>query len=454
VKLSIIGTGYVGLISGVCFAEMGVTVTCVDTVQAKVDLINAGTSPLYEPGLEAMLQKNLAAGRLHATTDILTAVQESDISLIAVGTPFVGDATDLSYIRGVATDIGRALATKDGYHVVAVKSTVPPGTTDEVVLPLLTEFSGKTPGEDFGVGMNPEFLREGAAVYDFLNPDRIVIGGMDGRTIGVLNDLYHVFPDVDVLTTNNRTAEMIKYTSNSLLATLISFSNEIANICSRTPGVDVTEVMAGVHLDKRFNPILPDGSRVNPQALSYLKAGCGFGGSCFPKDVKSLIAYARSLGVTPRLLESVIAINQDQPMKIIELLSRHLPSLRGRTVTVLGLAFKPETDDMRESPSIPVIRHLVGEGCTVKAYDPIVKDGAKGLFGDGAVTYPSSLADALAGADAIILITPSQELDTLPSLVSAICPSAVVIDGRRVLYPKDYPRYEGIGMASSGEGRL
>mgnify|MGYP001369267249 CR=1 FL=1 len=262
-KISIIGTGYVGLVTGVCFAEKGHDVVCVDVDQTKVDLINAGTPPIFERGLEDLLRKNIKKG-LRATTDLRKAVHETQISMIAVGTPFDGQRIDLSYIKMVSRQIGEALKGKQSYHLVVVKSTVVPGTTDDVVLPILEEASGKRAGEAFGVGMNPEFLTEGEAVSDFMSPDRIVLGGNDQASIDLQAALYAEFPGVDVLRTNNKTAEMIKYTSNALLATMISFANEMGNFCAAVKNVDIVDVLKGVHLSRYLKVQLPTGETVLP----------------------------------------------------------------------------------------------------------------------------------------------------------------------------------------------
>uniref|UniRef100_UPI001ABBA0F2 nucleotide sugar dehydrogenase n=1 Tax=Aetokthonos hydrillicola TaxID=1550245 RepID=UPI001ABBA0F2 len=267
-KISIVGTGYVGLVSGACLAELGHEVVCVDLDPSKIEMIASKHPPIYERGLQELLDRNVPA-RLTATTDLRKAVLESELSMIAVGTPFDGTLIDLKYIRQVAADIGKVLREKAGYHMVVVKSTVVPGTTAEVVLPILEQYSGKKAGKDFGVGMNPEFLREGEAIEDFMHPDRIVLGGIDDRSIDTLDRLYSVFNGVDLVRADPRTAEMIKYTANSLLATLISFSNEIANLCT-VQKVDVADVMKGVHLDRRFSPILENAERIKPGFISYL----------------------------------------------------------------------------------------------------------------------------------------------------------------------------------------
>jgi UDPglucose 6-dehydrogenase/GDP-mannose 6-dehydrogenase len=444
-KISIVGCGYVGLVSGVCLAEMGHEVVCVDVDQGKVDRINRGEPPIHEEGLGELLQRNLKSS-FRATTDLRTALLETTLTIIAVGTPFEGDEIDLRFIREAAQQIGAVLKDKSEYHVVIVKSTVVPGTTDNVVTPLLEKASGKKCGKDFGVGMNPEFLREGDAVRDFLSPDRIVLGAGDDRAAGFLEDLYRPFRGVDKLRTNPRTAETIKYAANSLLATMISFSNEIANLCSAVGGVDVVEVMRGVHLDKRLSPILSDGQRIKPNFLTYLEAGCGFGGSCFPKDLKALVAFGERAGSPMRLLRAVVDVNHAQPQQMLALLKRHFPKLQGIRITVLGLAFKPGTDDVRESPAIPIIRELVRQQAEVTAYDPIVKQGDPAIFGSEAIRCMCSLEESLRNAQGVLLLTRWPEFKDLPRLLSDLPEAPVVIDGRRLLEPSSVARYEGIGL--------
>jgi UDPglucose 6-dehydrogenase len=444
-RVSVIGTGYVGLVSGVCLAETGHSVTCVDIDPAKVEKINRAIPPIYEKGLEVLLKKN-AGTRLFASTDLREAVLESDVSLIAVGTPFDGSAIDLKYIREVARQIGEVLKDKGSYHVVVVKSTVVPGTTDDVVLPILEEASGKKAGKDFGVGMNPEFLREGEAVDDFMFPDRIVLGGIDRRTQDVMAQLYEVFPNVDKIKTSPKTAEMIKYTANSLLATMISFSNEIGNLCAALGGIDVVDVMRGVHLDKRLTPILDSGERIVPVFTTYLEAGCGFGGSCFPKDVKALIVHGQDRGQPMQLLDAVVAINERQPQQILDILSRRLKDVGASRIGILGLAFKPGTDDMRESPSIPIVRELQKLGAQLKAYDPVAKTEATHLFGHENIQYTDSLEETVAGVDAVVLLTRWPEFRRVAELLKKLGQSPLVIDGRRMLDKNEFEHYEGIGL--------
>lgn len=444
-KVSVVGTGYVGLVSGTCLAEKGHQVTCVDIDQAKVDQINQGIPPIYEAGLEEMLKANVGT-RLKATTDLRDAVMNSEISLIAVGTPFRGDEIDLTFIKTVARQIGEVLKDKDTYHVVVVKSTVVPGTTDEVVLSILEEASGKKAGADFGVGMNPEFLKEGEAIPDFMYPDRIVLGGIDEKTLGVMREMYAVFEGVDQLETNCKTAEMIKYTANSLLATMISFANEIGNLCAAIGGVDVTEVTKGVHLDKRLTPILPSGERIIPTFTTYIEAGCGFGGSCFPKDVKALNAYGAKKGLPMQLLNSVIDVNAVQYKQVMERLHKHFPSLDAVRVAVLGLAFKPGTDDMRESPAIPIVQELLAGSAKVKAFDPVATHEAQKLFENQPIQYCETVADTIADVDVVLLLTRWNDFNALPELLKDMDNQPLVIDGRRMLDKTAFQRYEGIGL--------
>jgi UDPglucose 6-dehydrogenase/GDP-mannose 6-dehydrogenase len=442
-RISVIGTGYVGLVSGACFAEIGHDCVCVDVDASKVERINRGDAPIHENGLDALLQRHVGT-RLRASTDLRAAVLESSITFIAVGTPFDGTRIDLSYVREAARQIGTALRNKPGFHTVVVKSTVVPGTTDDVVAVELERASGKRAGVDFGVGMNPEFLTEGVAVDDFMRPDRIVIGGTDARAIAAQREVYAAFATTPTLETNNKTAEMIKYTSNSVLAAMISFSNEIGNLCDALGGVDVADVMRGVHLARYFTTTLADGQRVRAPISSFLWAGCGYGGSCLPKDTKALSAHGAAHGAPMPLLDAVIATNLSQPQRMLALLRRHFPELRGLRVAVLGLAFKEDTDDMRESPAIPIVRQLVEQGAQVTAYDPIAADAARKVLPDG-VRYVQSLEQALQQVDAALLVTRWGDFQRVPALLKGRADAPVVIDGRRVIEPASVPRYEGVG---------
>jgi UDPglucose 6-dehydrogenase/GDP-mannose 6-dehydrogenase len=437
----------------------------VDIDRAKVDMINRGVPPIHERGLPELLRRH-AGHTLRATADLESAVLGSDLTFIATGTPFDGSEIDLRYVRQAASQVGAALKKKPGYHAVVVKSTVVPGTTDGVVLPLLEQASGKRAGAGFGVGNNPEFLSEGEAVADFMQPDRIVLGGMDERTQGALAEAYAPFgDDVPRLRTNNRTAEMIKYASNAFQATCISFSNEIGNLCAALGGIDVTDVMAGVHLMKELNPyggassqapLAPGGSpgfsspRVRATITNFLSAGCGFGGSCFPKDVKTLVAHAKRSNVPMRVLQTVLDVNAQQPGKLIDLLKHHLGNLKGESISVLGLAFKPNTDDMRESPSIPVVNALLAEGAVVTAYDPAANAEARKVLGDR-IRYAVDLPSAIERASAIVIVTRWDEFKALPKLLAGRRDAPLVVDGRRMLDKRSVPRYAGIGWSEPGE---
>jgi len=447
-KISIIGSGYVGLVSGACLASVGHQVVCVDMDDDRVQTINRGISPIHEEGLEDLL-KNPSEGSLKATTDLAAAIEQTEVSLVAVGTPFDGQEIDLSQIENAVAQIGRTIRNLDRYHTVIVKSTVVPGTTDGVVKEILENESGKIAGPDFGLGMNPEFLREGSAVADFMNPDRIVMGGVDERTIAVQGEIYSPFGHVDWVETNNRTAEMIKYTSNSLLATLISFSNEMANLCSVLPGVDVAEVLTGVKLDRRFSPIGKDGVRLSPGFNDYLEAGCGFGGSCFPKDVKALVAFGSQMGRPMSILESVIQINNSQPLEVLKILQNKMDGIAGKKIAVLGLAFKPGTDDLRESPSIPLTNALLEAGADIVAFDPVVKKTGCGGLIDGDFQMMDSLEESVSDADAVVLMTRWPEFHRLPGILATMNPDVLLLDGRRMLDKGEHLNYAGIGIGET-----
>jgi len=424
-KISVIGSGYVGSVTAACFAEAGHEIVCVDIDEKKVEQINAGIPPIYEEGLGDLLRK-YAGKKLIATIDYEFAVRETDISFICVGTPSAEDGSiDLSIVRAAATNIGEALAKKKGYHVVVVKSTVVPETTEKFVLPVLEEASGKTAGKDFGVAMNPEFLREGKAVHDFMHPDKMVIGAIDRKSGDLISELYRKF-ECEVIRTNPATAEMIKYANNSLLATKISFANEIGNICKKL-GIDTYEVMAAVGKDFRISP-------------RFLNSGAGFGGSCFPKDVKALIGKAKAIGYSPILLESVIAVNEKQPLLMTEILIRKIGNLAGKKIAVLGLAFKNETDDIRESRAISVIAELLRLGAKISAYDPMAIENMKRVF--PTIEYSGKAEDALKGADACLVMTEWDEFRQLES-ESENMKEKIVIDGRRVIEAKNID-YEGL----------
>ena len=446
-RISIVGTGYVGLVTGACFAERGHQVICVDVDPAKVNWINSRKAPIHEIGLKEMLERTVGK-TLSASNDLAGAVAQTDITFIAVGTPAAGGKIDLSYVEKAAEEIGAAIAHKASFHTVVVKSTVVPGTTNGVVRRAVERTSGKKAGSDFGLGMNPEFLTEGTAVADFTNPDRIVVGGVNQPSIDVIRSVYESFPDTPTILTNTETAEMIKYASNAVLATLISFSNEIGRLCTKVGNVDIADVMSGVHAATYFNVKTTDGHQHRAGITSFLQAGCGYGGSCLPKDVTALVGQASSLNLEMPLLSSVLQINKTQPEQLLALIRAHYPSLKGLSVAILGLAFKPDTDDVRESPAFPIIRTLRAEGATVVAYDPVAKpDTHPDMAG---VRVASSLTEAVKSADVVVHVTRWDEFRTLPEVLRQLGRKPLVVDGRRNLGPGDYERYEGVGRRVAG----
>ncbi len=410
-NVSIIGTGYVGLVSGACLAALGHRVVCVDQIPERVELIGQGKAPFHEPGLETLVPEMVGNGALSATTDLAAAVRRTDVTLIAVGTPDKGGRIDLSYIEAAALSIGEALRDKDAYHVVGVKSTVVPGTTDGVVRAAVERGSGKPMGAGFGLVMNPEFLREGTAIEDFMEPDRIVIGASDPKSAEVFSRLYEIF-DCPKPVVSLRNAEFIKYASNALLATMVSFSNELATMCEATPGADAEIIMDGLHLDKRLSPIV-NGERVRPGILSYLRPSSGYGGSCLPKDIAALRAYARERNIPAPLLNAVAEVNDRRTDAVLDLAECRIGGLQGSKVGMLGLAFKAGTDDLRHSPAVVLVDGLLERGAEVTVYDPVATDLARSIFSDK-VSYASTALDALAQSDIAVIGTgwPEwQELD-------------------------------------------
>ncbi len=442
-KVSVVGTGYVGLVTGVCLAERGHSVLCIDVDPDKVAMINAARAPIHERGLPELLRRHAGKG-LRATTDLKAAVAATELTFIAVGTPAADGRIDLQYVERAATGIGAVLRESSGYHTIIVKSTVIPGTTTGVVRRALETASGKQAGREFGLGMNPEFLTEGTAIEDFMNPDRLVFGGIDARTHGVLEELYRSFDAaVPRITTNPTTAEMIKYASNAVLATMISFSNEIARLCSAVGGVDAVEVMQGVH-EAGYFTARRGAERSTAGITAFLLPGCGFGGSCLPKDVAALVAQGQGLALRLALLQSVLDINRGQADEVMKLIGRHYPALHEVKVTTLGIAFKPDTDDVRESPAFPIIARLRAAGAQVTAYDPVARPtGHADLAG---VSLASSLDEAVAGAEIVVLVTRWPEFAGLAEVLRKMARRPLVVDGRRMLDPAAFARYEGIGL--------
>ena len=418
-NIAIIGTGYVGLVSGACFAEMGVNVTCVDVDKQKVDNLANGVVPIYEPNLTDMVIKNHSAGRLHFSTDLKSCLSDVEVLFCAVGTPPDEDgAADLRYVLDVARTVGQNI---DKYILFVTKSTVPVGTARKVKAVIAEELSRRGVDVEFDVASNPEFLKEGAAIKDFMSPDRIVVGTESQRARQIMDKLYKPFTlnHYRMIYTDIPSAEMIKYASNAMLATRISFMNEIANLCDLV-GADVNMVRQGIGSDSRIGN-------------KFLYPGCGYGGSCFPKDVKALIRTASDNGYVMSILQAVENVNNRQKSILFDKLCLVFDGdIKDKTIAVWGLAFKPETDDMREAPSLVVIDKLLAAGCSVKVYDPIAMDECRRRIGNS-VMYADNMYDAAEGADAILLITEWKEF-RMPSWsrVRQIMKTPVIIDGRNI----------------------
>ncbi|MEM1291435.1 MAG: UDP-glucose/GDP-mannose dehydrogenase family protein [Cyanobacteria bacterium P01_H01_bin.162] len=459
-RVCVIGTGYVGLVTGVCLSHIGHDVICVDNNEEKVKLMQSGQSPIYEPGLSDLMKSSMEAGHLHFTSDLAAGVEHGEILFIAVGTPPLPTGeSDTRYVEAVARGIGAHL--NGGYKVIVNKSTVPIGSGDWVrmiVMDGITERkktlvgagapapAGEEIQADFDVVSNPEFLREGSAVYDTFNPDRIVLGSNNPKAIQKMKELYaplvdrkfsdnESLPPVPVVVTDLSSAEMVKYASNAFLATKISFINEVANICDRV-GADVTQVAMGIGLDSRIGH-------------KFLQAGIGWGGSCFPKDVLALLHTADDYGYEADLLKATVSVNQHQRTIALEKLQQELKILKGKTIGLLGLTFKPDTDDMRDAPSLTLIEQLNRLGAKVKAYDPIVSQSGlrDGLSGVIVETDPDRLAD---GCDALVLVTDWKQFKDLDyAKMAGLMNSPIVIDGRNFLPQAQMEewgfRYLGIG---------
>jgi UDPglucose 6-dehydrogenase/GDP-mannose 6-dehydrogenase len=445
-NVCIIGTGYVGMVTGVCLAAKGHEVSCVDVRPEVVRKLNAGVPHIHEDGLKPLLAEGLQTGRLRATDSLPQALGRAQLVMIAVGTPSVDGRMDLASIRQAASQVGTLLPRLDRFLSVVVKSTVLPGTTDTVVRQTLEQHSRMTLG-DFGLGMNPEFLREGRAVQDFMEPDRIVFGHEDPQTLSLLEELYAPW-DCDKVRVNSRTAEMAKYVSNCLLATQISTVNELANLAAALGAVDIMQVMEVIHLDRRWNPILPGVGRVRPDILTYLVPGCGFGGSCFPKDVQALRTQGREFGLRMTLLQSVLDINEAQPLQVAAILKQHFESLRDLHILVLGLAFKPGTDDVRESPARPIIAGLLNEGARISSHDPVAATAAGKAWPELPLGIVCEWEAALAAADAVCIVTPWPEYRRLRAPENLAClRGKCLFDARRMLQPSEF---EGVTYLTIG----
>jgi UDPglucose 6-dehydrogenase len=416
-KIAIVGTGYVGLVAGACFAESGNDVVCVDKDESKVRMLRAGKMPIYEPGLEELVRRNRHENRLTFTTLLPKAVRASTTVFIAVGTPQGEDGSaDLQHVLNVAREIARAM---NGYKVIVDKSTVPVGTSGRV-----REVIRRETTHPFSVVSNPEFLKQGAAIDDFMRPDRVVIGAEDPRARDIMQELYEPFTrtGAPIMMMDCASAELSKYAANAMLATRISFMNEVANVCELV-GADVDEVRHAIGSDKRIGS-------------SFLFPGIGYGGSCFPKDVKAMVHFASQKDYDFKILKAVEQVNTQQKTRLVARMKAHFGSLKGKTVAVWGLAFKPRTDDMREAPSIPLIKALLAEGADVQAYDPEATKVAKGIFGSK-VTFTAKNYDALRGADCLVIVTEWSEFRR-PDFekMRKLLRSPVIFDGRNLFTPE------------------
>ncbi|MBO9316369.1 MAG: UDP-glucose/GDP-mannose dehydrogenase family protein [Chloroflexus sp.] len=431
-NICVVGTGYVGLTTGVCFADLGHSVTCIEIDLHKLELLRSGKSPIFEPGLEEMQERNMRAGRLRFTDDYAVGIPDAEFIFITVGTPMAEDGSaDLTYVKAAARSIGQHLRSGS---IIIDKSTVPVGTGD-LVENIIAEHAG--PDVKFDVVSNPEFLREGSALSDFFKPDRIVLGAKNREAAQRVAALHETL-GAPIIITDLRTAEMIKYASNAFLATRISFINEIAQICERL-GADVREVARGMGADKRIGP-------------HFLEAGVGYGGSCFPKDVLALYHMAASAGCHPQLLQAVMDINSDARKRFVKKVETVLGSLEGRLIGVLGLSFKPNTDDMREAPSVDIINALLKKGARVKAYDPVAMPRAEELL--PTVTFTATAYDVAKDADALLLVTEWNEFKQLDwHRIKRYMRQPVVIDGRNLYDPREMRQlgfiYWGVGRGEA-----
>lgn len=444
-KISIIGTGFIGLVSAACFAKKGFETYASSMSKENIDIINRGEPPFFEDSLAELLKEAVGSGKLKGVFGREKAILNSDVSFLCVGTPMREDkSADLRFIEESSQAIGEALAKKDSYHLIVDRSTIVPGTTRNIIVKNLEDSSGKQAGMDFGVCMNPEFLREGESIYDTLNPDRIVIGEYDERSGDELEALYLAFfADREegcppIMRTNLETAEVVKYVNNCFLATKISFANEFSNLCEILPEVDIYDIMTAVGMDFRINP-------------KFFRAGVGWGGSCFPKDVNAMVQFFKKQGLTPRILQATLEANAHQAKRIVAIAKEELGGqLSGKRVALLGLTFKPNTDDMREAPSIYIAEHLLAEKAKIVGYDPVATP-----FGTGTavksfeqkIEYAKSVSEALTDADCALIITDWPEFADLSSADFKVMSNPIVIDGRRRLSPsQEGIKYRGIGF--------
>ena len=431
-NICVAGTGYVGLVTGACLADFGNAVRCVDIDESKIRSLENSEVPFYEPGLQEVVKRNVERGRLSFSTDIKMGIEEATVIFVAVGTPMSKEGeADLSYVEMVAKSVGEHL---NGYKIVVLKSTVPAGTCD-LVQSIIEKTS--TSGHDFDVVSNPEFLREGSAIEDFMKPDRIVLGASTERALKVMTEIYRplILEDTPVVDTDVKTSEMIKYASNAFLATKISFINEIANVCERI-NADVSVVSRAMGLDVRIGP-------------QFLRAGAGYGGSCFPKDTRALVKTAEAAGYDLQIVKAAISVNDEQRRHMIEKIEEAVGGVKGKSIAILGFAFKPDTDDLREAPAIDIAQDLLSKGATLKGYDPVAMEEAKALIGD--VTFCEDVFEAVKGADVAVFVTEWNEFRDLDLVkIKSLMKSPVIVDCRNIYEP---PRMKDLGFEYSSVGR-
>jgi len=444
-KISIVGTGYVGLVTGVCLATKGHRITCYDNNEKIITDINNGKPNIYEPGLNSLLKSVLKNGNLRAHLISNKTLFNEDLIIIAVDTPLDGNGKiNLSNIITISEQIGNYLKKNNNFLSIIVKSTVIPGTTDNVIRKIIENCSKKKLG-DFGLGMNPEFLREGSAIQDFMEPDRIVLGHEDNKTLSLLKKLYKSW-NCDKLFVNTRTAEMIKYANNSLLALQISAANELANIVSEIGGIDILEVMNGVYADKRWSPRTKSNKRISPEILTYLAPGAGFGGSCLPKDLQALCSRSSEIGVETKIFNAVLAVNENQPYQIIKILERSLNGLDNKKILLLGLAFKNGTNDIRGSVSLKIINYLLKNNAQISAHDPIAIDSAMNTIDSHKnLSLINEWEKELSSIDAVLIIIKSKEYKKLASSINRDqLNGKVIFDVKRFFSPDDFPESDYI----------
>jgi UDPglucose 6-dehydrogenase len=431
-NICVAGTGYVGLVTGACLADFGNVVRCVDIDESKIHGLENSEVPFYEPGLQEVVKRNVERGRLSFSTDIKMGIEESTVIFVAVGTPMSKEGeADLSYVEMVARSVGEHL---NGYKIVVLKSTVPAGTCD--LVQSIIERTTRS-GHDFDVVSNPEFLREGSAIEDFMKPDRIVLGASTERALKVMTEIYRplILEDIPVVDTDVKTSEMIKYASNAFLATKISFINEIANVCERI-NADVSVVSRAMGLDGRIGP-------------QFLRAGAGYGGSCFPKDTRALVKTAEAAGYDLHIVKAAIVVNDEQRRRMVNKIDEAVAGTSGKSIAILGFAFKPDTDDLREAPSIDIARDLLDSGAVVRGYDPVAMEEAKALLGD--VTFCPDIFEAVTGADAAVFVTEWNEFRDLDLVkIKSLMKSPVIVDCRNIYEP---PRMKDLGFKYFSVGR-